>query len=147
MYRDDIFYDGSIVNLPTYEKSSKMIKSGSAQQSAVRELFLYVESDVIRRISFVISFLFYFQTIQSSLMYHMSVSRLPTQRDVQEETDKKCYLFPESMTRALKTMFDFHVVKYPFFVLFTISTCFLAVGINVPNYFTYGRRFRNFSIP
>lgn len=36
MYRDDIFYDGSIAHLPAYERSSKMMKSSTAQQSAVR---------------------------------------------------------------------------------------------------------------
>ncbi|KAK6630038.1 hypothetical protein RUM44_005436 [Polyplax serrata] len=112
MYRDDIFYDGSIVHLPTYDRSSKATKSGSAQQSA---------------------------TIKSSLLYHLSVSRLPTHRDLQQERDEKCHLFPESMTRALKTMFDFRVIKYSWFLFFTISTCFLAVGINAPSYFTYVR--------
>lgn len=42
MYRDDIFYDGSIVHLPTYDRSSKATKSGSAQQSAVSSLS-YIE--------------------------------------------------------------------------------------------------------
>lgn len=68
LYRDDIFFSGSVTRLPQYQS-------------------------------------------QTSLGYHMSVTRLPTQQDVREEKEMSCRLCPQMVKRTLATMLDISLLK------------------------------------
>lgn len=89
MYRDDIFFSGSLTRVPQY-------------------------------------------TSQSSIAYHMSVTRLPTQHDVQEETESSCKICPEAVRRTLATMLDVSLFKSPTFMLLAFSGFFTMMGFFVP---------------
>ncbi|XP_055837911.1 uncharacterized protein LOC129906263 [Episyrphus balteatus] len=96
MYRDDIFFSGSLVRIPQY-------------------------------------------TSQSSLGYHMSVTRLPTKRDILEERQKGCQLCPEAVRRTLATMLDTSLLKSPSFMLLAISGFLTMMGFFVPFIFVVRR--------
>lgn len=96
MYRDDIFFTGSLVRIPQY-------------------------------------------TSQSSLCYHMSVTRLPTKRDILEERQRGCKLCPEAVRRALSTMLDTSLLKSPSFMLLSISGFLTMMGFFVPFIFVARR--------
>ena len=89
MYRDDIFFSGSLVRIPQYQS-------------------------------------------QTSIGYHMSVTRLPTKQDVQEETEAKCKICPEAVRRTLATMLDVSLLKSPSFMLLALSGFFTMMGFFVP---------------
>lgn len=89
MYRDDIFFSGSLQRVPQY-------------------------------------------TSQSSIAYHMSVTRLPTQHDVQEEAESSCKICPEAVRRTLATMLDVSLFKSPTFMLLAFSGFFTMMGFFVP---------------
>ncbi|XP_034944405.1 monocarboxylate transporter 13-like isoform X2 [Chelonus insularis] len=71
----------------------------------------------------------------SSVGYHMSVTRLPTATDVEEEKSGNCYLYPESVRRILNTMLDLHLLKSPSFLILAISGGLTMMGFFTP--FTY----------
>lgn len=96
MYRDDIFFSGSLVRIPQY-------------------------------------------TSQSSLGYHMSVTRLPTKRDLLEERQRGCQLCPEAVRRTLSTMLDTSLLKSPSFMLLAISGFLTMMGFFVPFIFVARR--------
>lgn len=89
MYRDDIFFSGSLQRVPQY-------------------------------------------TSQSSIAYHMSVTRLPTQHDVQEGNESSCKICPEAVRRTLATMLDVSLFKSPTFMLLAFSGFFTMMGFFVP---------------
>lgn len=89
MYRDDIFFSGSLQRVPQY-------------------------------------------TSQSSIAYHMSVTRLPTQHDVEEEATSTCMVCPEAVRRTLATMLDVSLFKSPTFMLLAFSGFFTMMGFFVP---------------
>lgn len=89
MYRDDIFFTGSLVRIPQYQS-------------------------------------------QTSLGYHMSVTRLPTQHDVEETEDQTCRICPEAVRRTLATMLDMTLLKSPSFMLLAVSGFFTMMGFFVP---------------
>lgn len=89
MYRDDIFFTGSLVRIPQYKS-------------------------------------------QTSLGYHMSVTRLPTQNDVEETEDQSCKMCPEAVRRTLATMLDMSLLKSPSFMLLAVSGFFTMMGFFVP---------------
>lgn len=89
MYRDDIFFTGSLVRIPQYQS-------------------------------------------QTSLGYHMSVTRLPTQTDVEEIEEQSCKICPEAVRRTLATMLDMTLLKSPSFMLLAISGFFTMMGFFVP---------------
>lgn len=89
MYRDDIFFTGSLVRIPQYQS-------------------------------------------QTSLGYHMSVTRLPTQNDVQEAEEQTCKICPEAVRRTLATMLDMTLLKSLSFMLLAISGFFTMLGFFVP---------------
>lgn len=89
MYRDDIFFTGSLVRIPQYQS-------------------------------------------QTSLGYHMSVTRLPTQTDVEEIEEESCKICPEAVRRTLATMLDITLLKSPSFMLLAISGFFTMMGFFVP---------------
>jgi hypothetical protein len=68
----------------------------------------------------------------SSVGYHMSVTRLPTKKDVQEEVAKECKLCPEAVERTLATMLDMSLLKSPTFLLLSFSGFITMMGFYVP---------------
>ncbi|XP_070499180.1 monocarboxylate transporter 5 [Chironomus tepperi] len=91
MYRDDIFFSGSLAKLPQYRS-------------------------------------------QTSLGYHLSVTHMPTQRDIEEEENhnSKCTICPEAVRRTLSTMLDVSLLKNYSFILLALSGFFTMLGFFVP---------------
>lgn len=100
MYRDDIFFGGSLARLPQYSS-------------------------------------------RSNLGYTMSVTRLPTQEDIEEEKTNSCKLCPESVRRTLATMLDMSLLKSPSFLLLALSGGFTMMGFFVPFMFLTERALGN----
>ncbi|XP_066598707.1 monocarboxylate transporter 12 [Prorops nasuta] len=74
----------------------------------------------------------HYRSQQSSVGYHMSVTRLPTATDVAEEESGSCYLCPESVRRILTTMLDLSLLKSPSFVILAISGGLTMMGFYTP---------------
>uniref|UniRef100_A0A1B0AM52 Major facilitator superfamily (MFS) profile domain-containing protein n=1 Tax=Glossina palpalis gambiensis TaxID=67801 RepID=A0A1B0AM52_9MUSC len=89
MYRDDIFFSGSLTRIPQYQS-------------------------------------------QTSLAYHMSVTRLPTKQDELEERQKGCHLCPEAVRRTLSTMLDTSLLKSPSFMCLAFSGFLTMMGFFIP---------------
>lgn len=115
LYRDDIFFSGSLVRIPGYQS-------------------------------------------QTSLQYHMTVTRLPTHNDVEEvsvligfgfglqfifqslmisffkfqEENAHCRICPEAVRRTLATMLDMSLLKSPSFMLLAVSGFLCMMGFFVP---------------
>ncbi|XP_068633944.1 monocarboxylate transporter 12 [Battus philenor] len=71
-------------------------------------------------------------TSRTSLGYHLAVTHLPTQEDVQEDESGKCTLCPEAVRRTLATMLDISLFKSPTFVILAVSGFFTMLGFFVP---------------
>lgn len=69
---------------------------------------------------------------QSSVGYHMSVTRLPTATDVAEQESGSCYICPESVRRILTTMLDISLLKSPSFLILAISGGLTMMGFYTP---------------
>lgn len=91
MYRDDIFFSGSLAKLPQYRS-------------------------------------------QTSIGYHMSVTHMPTKKDVDEEDEQSssCKMCPEAVRRTLSTMLDVSLLKDYSFILLALSGFFTMMGFFVP---------------
>lgn len=89
LYRDDIFFSGSLARLPQY-------------------------------------------TSHTNLGYTMSVTRLPTEHDIEEEKSHSCTLCPEAVRRTLATMLDVSLLQSPSFLLLALSGGFTIMGFFVP---------------
>lgn len=89
MYRDDIFFTGSLTRIPQYQS-------------------------------------------QTSLAYHMSVTRLPTKQDMLEDRQKGCRICPEAVRRTLSTMLDTSLLKSPSFMCLSFSGFLTMMGFFVP---------------
>ncbi|XP_016973674.1 monocarboxylate transporter 12 [Drosophila rhopaloa] len=89
MYRDDIFFTGSLTRIPQYQS-------------------------------------------QTSLAYHMSVTRLPTKQDMLEDRQKGCRICPEAVRRTLSTMLDTSLLKSPAFMFLAFSGFLTMMGFFVP---------------
>ncbi|RLU23535.1 hypothetical protein DMN91_003740 [Ooceraea biroi] len=74
----------------------------------------------------------HYRSQQSSVGYHMSVTRLPTAKDVAEEKSGSCYLCPESVRRILTTMLDLSLLKSPSFLILAISGGLTMMGFYTP---------------
>ncbi|KAH0955530.1 hypothetical protein HN011_010929 [Eciton burchellii] len=74
----------------------------------------------------------HYRSQQSSVGYHMSVTRLPTAKDVAEEESGSCYLCPESVRRILTTMLDLSLLKSPSFLILAISGGLTMMGFYTP---------------
>ncbi|CAK9813728.1 Monocarboxylate transporter 12 [Anthophora quadrimaculata] len=74
----------------------------------------------------------HYKSQQSSVGYHMSVTRLPTATDVAEEESGSCYLCPESVRRILTTMLDLSLLKSPSFLILAISGGLTMMGFYTP---------------
>ena len=71
----------------------------------------------------------------SALDYTMSVTRLPTKKDLAEESSTSCNLCPEAVRRTLYTMLDMSLLRSPTFLVLALSGFFTMMGFYVP--FTY----------
>ncbi|XP_055388096.1 uncharacterized protein LOC129616474 [Condylostylus longicornis] len=100
MYRDDVFFTGSLVRIPQY-------------------------------------------TSQTSLAYHMSVTRLPTTKDLREREEPGCKIFPEAFMRTLSTMLDVELLKSPSFMLLCTSGFLTMMGFFIPFIFIERRAIKN----
>ncbi|KAL5288108.1 hypothetical protein ACFFRR_008765 [Megaselia abdita] len=78
-------------------------------------------------------------TSQTSLGYHMSVTRLPTKQDIIEEEERTCKLCPEAVRRTLSTMLDTSLLKSPSFMLLACSGFLTMMGFFVPFIFIVPR--------
>ena len=74
----------------------------------------------------------------SSVGYHMSVTRLPTAQDVQEEQSGSCKLCPESVRRILTTMLDLSLLKSPTFLILAVSGALTMMGFYTPFVYSQG---------
>lgn len=74
----------------------------------------------------------HYKSQQSSVGYHMSVTRLPTATDVAEEESGSCYICPESVRRILTTMLDLSLLKSPSFLILAISGGLTMMGFYTP---------------
>lgn len=68
---------------------------------------------------------------KSAIDYHLSVTRVATQRDLDEET-KTFVCCPEALKRILATMLDFNLLKSPSFLCLSISGFLVSLGMYVP---------------
>jgi hypothetical protein len=75
----------------------------------------------------------------SSVGYHMSVTRLPSSKDVQEEASKQCHLCPEAVRRTLSTMLDMSLLRSPTFLLLSLSGFITMMGFYVPFMYLTGK--------
>ncbi|XP_023029560.2 uncharacterized protein isoform X1 [Leptinotarsa decemlineata] len=71
------------------------------------------------------------------MSYAMSVSRVVTQRDIEES--KKCVCCPEAVVRVLVTMLDVRLFKSIAFAILTLSGFLTMVGLYVPFVFIVQR--------
>ncbi|XP_063991262.1 monocarboxylate transporter 14 [Diachasmimorpha longicaudata] len=81
----------------------------------------------------------HYKSQMSSVGYHMSVTRLPTATDVEEEESGNCYLCPESVRRILTTMLDINLLGSPSFLILAISGGLTMMGFYTPFMFLPGR--------
>lgn len=68
----------------------------------------------------------------------MSVTRLPTAKDVAEEESGSFYLCPESVRRILTTMLDLSLLKSPSFLILAISGGLTMMGFYTPFLYVTG---------
>uniref|UniRef100_V5GKE0 Monocarboxylate transporter 4 n=1 Tax=Anoplophora glabripennis TaxID=217634 RepID=V5GKE0_ANOGL len=59
--------------------------------------------------------------------YHMSVTRVATQRDLDEAGCKRA-ICTEAVKRTLATMLDYKLLKSPTFLLITLNATFVCLG-------------------
>lgn len=71
----------------------------------------------------------------------MSVTRLPTTKDIAEEESGKCIIFPESFTRLLSTMLDFSLLRSPSFLILATSGLITMTGFYTPYLYLTGKIF------
>lgn len=80
-------------------------------------------------------------TSQNSVAYNLSVTRIPTRNDIEEE--KKCKVCSEAVKRTLVTMLDFKLLKSPSFLLLAIGGAFTMMGFYIPFMYLSGRAVAN----
>ncbi|KAJ8912079.1 hypothetical protein NQ315_000585 [Exocentrus adspersus] len=78
-------------------------------------------------------------TSRTSVAYNLSVTRLPTKTDIEEEKRHSCKLCPEAVRRALATMLDFSLLKSFSFLILAIGGFFTMMGFYVPFMFLVDR--------
>ncbi|KAL3276893.1 hypothetical protein HHI36_012264 [Cryptolaemus montrouzieri] len=105
MYRDDIFFAGSVYTLPEYPKKPSVKTTVSSVKGTVSK--------------------------KSAIDYHLSVTRVATQKDLDEET-KTFICCPEALKRIVATMLDFNLLKSPSFLCLSISGFLVSLGMHVP---------------
>lgn len=76
---------------------------------------------------------------RSSVAYNLSVTRLPTRHDIEEEKNDSCKVCPEAVKRTLVTMLDFGLLKSPSFLILAIGGAFTMMGFYIPFMYLKGR--------
>nr|CAH7732350.1 unnamed protein product [Callosobruchus chinensis] len=130
----------SVPFLADYEKPKKSLLDFDKLQPLIipRRNSLKEETDVVRPlyrddIFFGASLTRLPQyTSKTSIAYNLSVTRLPTECDIAEETKHQCKLCPEALKRVLYTMLDFRLLKSPSFIILAIGGFFTMMGFYVP---------------
>ncbi|RZB40360.1 monocarboxylate transporter 3, partial [Asbolus verrucosus] len=122
MYRDDIFYTGSLYHLPGYSQS-RTTSQTSRQQSRLQQhqehlkKIFYSQIKVIR-----------FQI--KNIEYHMSVTRVVLREKRSEKVHFQCC--HESVIRTLVTMLNLSLLKSPSFFILALSGAFSLLGMFIP---------------
>ncbi|KAF5282141.1 hypothetical protein FQR65_LT02838 [Abscondita terminalis] len=109
IYRNDIFYSGSVIALEEYQKYASQSKCGTSAAAASK----------------------------SGIEYGMAVTRTITQRELMEE--KKHKICSEAFKRTLATMLDFSLMKSPTFILLVINSMLTSLGYYTPYLFIQDR--------
>lgn len=78
-------------------------------------------------------------TSRTSVAYNLSVTRIPTRNDIEEETSNECKVCSEAFKRTLVTMLDFKLLKSPSFLLLAIGGAFTMMGFYIPFMYLGGR--------
>ncbi|EFN80568.1 Monocarboxylate transporter 14 [Harpegnathos saltator] len=112
------------------ECSQKSLRSGKRNQASKDPQRPFYRDDIFYGGS--LNRLPHYRSQQSSVGYHMSVTRLPTATDVAEEESGSCYLCPESVRRILTTMLDLSLLKSPSFLILAISGGLTMMGFYTP---------------
>ena len=68
----------------------------------------------------------------------MSVTRLPSKKDVMEEVNQECRLCPEAVGRTVSTMLDMSLLRSPSFLLLAVSGFITMMGFYVPFMYVTG---------
>ncbi|XP_043475276.1 monocarboxylate transporter 14-like [Leptopilina heterotoma] len=111
--------------------SQKSLKMGNGRSPAVKDHQRpFYRDDIFYGGS--LNRLSHYKSQISSVGYHMSVTRLPTAKDLAEEESGNCYLCPESVRRTLSTMLDWSLLKSPSFLILAISGSLTMMGFYTP---------------
>lgn len=78
-------------------------------------------------------------TSRTSVAYNLSVTRMPTRNDIEEEKSNECKVCSEAVKRTLVTMLDFKLLKSPSFLLLAIGGAFTMMGFYIPFMYLSGR--------
>lgn len=78
-------------------------------------------------------------TSRTSVAYNLSVTRIPTRNDIEEEKSSECKVCSEAVKRTLVTMLDFKLLKSPSFLLLAIGGAFTMMGFYIPFMYLSGR--------
>lgn len=78
-------------------------------------------------------------TSRTSVAYNLSVTRIPTRNDIEEEKNNECNVCSEAVKRTLVTMLDFKLLKSPSFLLLAIGGAFTMMGFYIPFMYLSGR--------
>lgn len=78
-------------------------------------------------------------TSRTSVAYNLSVTRIPTRNDIEEEASNECKVCSEAFKRTLVTMLDFKLLKSPSFLLLAIGGAFTMMGFYIPFMYLSGR--------
>ncbi|XP_030754039.1 monocarboxylate transporter 3-like isoform X2 [Sitophilus oryzae] len=100
MYREDIFYQGSLYPLSQYSRRGSQI-SGATQRVLPQNL--------------------------PSLAYTLSVSRLATRSDMAQQN--RCLWCPDAVLRTLATLLNYEMLKSPAFLILMVSGSLTLMGI------------------
>lgn len=78
-------------------------------------------------------------TSRTSVAYNLSVTRIPTRHDIEEQKNNECNVCSEAVKRTLVTMLDFKLLKSPSFLLLAIGGAFTMMGFYIPFMYLSGR--------
>lgn len=78
-------------------------------------------------------------TSSTSVAYNLSVTRIPTRHDIEEQKNNECNVCSEAVKRTLVTMLDFKLLKSPSFLLLAIGGAFTMMGFYIPFMYLSGR--------
>lgn len=69
----------------------------------------------------------------------MDVTRPATQKDITEETERKCLLCPEAIRRGLSTLIDCKLLKSPTFLCLAFCALFNYISFYIPFLYIGGK--------